>query len=180
MLPEICLLDFLLAMLLLKDVACSFDGIIFLHVACFVGVDFGRSVLLHYVFIIERFVFLINFYGLRMVEYDLVAGHWGAVSASLAGKVSLYQRGKKKFKIGITVDPERRWGKHSRSHHGWDRMIVLYETTSHDYVCKAESSLIVFSSEKYDEKCQNKIGGGGGVNEPGRHDKFYLYMLVKK
>lgn len=116
-----------------------------------------------------------------MVVFDLAAGHLSDVIGVLRNKISSYQRGCVKFKVGITVNPEQRWsGAHKRSRHEWDKMVVIYETSSHDYVGRAESSLIEFSSEKYADKCQNLISGGGGINEPGDYGRFYLYILLKK
>jgi hypothetical protein len=115
-----------------------------------------------------------------VVYFDAVTGGLSDVLPVLKRKVSSYQRGAVKFKIGISVDPESRWGSHKQSRHDWDKMIVIYQTSSHDYVCRAESGLIDFSAEKYSHKCQNKISGGGGINEPDSYGRFFLYMLIKR
>ena len=114
-----------------------------------------------------------------VVELEIVSGHVSSVIDDLKKKVSSYQRGKIKFKIGISVDPEVRWTKHRRSQHEWSKMVVLYESTSHDSISRAESDLIDYSLSKFPDKCQNKIGGGGGINEPYLYERFYLYLLVK-
>jgi hypothetical protein len=114
-----------------------------------------------------------------MVEYNIKSGHVTTMLDELKKSISTYQKNREKIKIGITAKPEQRWAKHSQSDHEWEKMIILYQTKSHSSVCKAESELIEWAMTKYSEKCKNRISGGGGVNEPLLHDKFYLYLLLK-
>jgi hypothetical protein len=114
-----------------------------------------------------------------VVKFDHISGHFNLVSDELKRRLSSYQRGKEKFKVGISVDPETRWTKHSRSQHQWSKMVVLYESSSHNIIGQAETELIQYSQDRFPDSCQNKVSGGGGINEPYLYEKFYLYLLLK-
>jgi len=115
----------------------------------------------------------------KVVEFDVITGHLHLVSGELKRRISSFQRGKEKLKVGISVDPETRWTKHRLSQHEWNKMVVIYESSSHDKISQAESELINYSIERFPEKCQNQVSGGGGINEPYLYEKFYLYLLLK-
>lgn len=114
-----------------------------------------------------------------VVEFYSISGRFNLVSDALKTRISSYQRGKDKLKVGISVNPKARWINHRRSQHEWSKMVVIYESSSHDIICKAESELIDYSLDRFFEKCQNKIRGGGGINHPDLHKRFYLYLLLK-
>lgn len=114
-----------------------------------------------------------------MVEWNVMTGHASQVLDDLKKKLSLYQRGKQ-VKIGISTDPEARWRKHSKSKkHDWEKMVVVYKTTSHKSVYFMETELISFCADKYPDKIENEVLGGGGINNPENFSNFYVYFLVK-
>jgi len=82
-------------------------------------------------------------------------------------------------KIGQSVHPLRRWRKHRRSRrHKWNRMVVLYSTSSHKSVCEVERALISTLKEMKPTACRNIAPGGEGVNNPSSYNRFYIYALV--
>ena len=114
-----------------------------------------------------------------MSEFNMITGPINSVIDELKRDISSYQRKREKIKIGISVIPETRWAKHSLSQHEWDKMVVLYKSSSHDSICLAESMLIEYSKRKFTDKCQNINGGGSGINDPYLYKEFYLYILLK-
>ena len=93
------------------------------------------------------------------------------VLPSLRRGISQYRRNSLWFKIGITNDPYRRASGY-RAQYGdlYDEMIVLYETSSDNFVRQMESVLI----EDYWEDCDNSVGGGGGGRGA---PPYYLYIV---
>ena len=77
----------------------------------------------------------------------------------------------KRVKIGITIDPERRWREHQkRDKESWDRMVVKYVTSSiknanliEKYFIEAEPAL------------KNKWTGWSHMSES---DYYYVYILL--
>jgi hypothetical protein len=113
---------------------------------------------------------------LTEVEYNFITGHFNDdLIKSLSYSVGAYN--KNYFvKIGITgKDPSKRLKEHVKYlPHFWDRMIVIYQTSSEKYIRKIEKELI----ERYREICMNEIGGGGGpISKP---QPNYLYLLLKE
>jgi hypothetical protein len=75
----------------------------------------------------------------------------------------------RKFKIGITCNPESRWDNAYKS--DYDEMIVLYQSSSIESVSQVERDLI----EHNQHLTKNRIaGGGGGIGTP----PFYLYLVL--
>ncbi len=76
-------------------------------------------------------------------------------------------------KVGFTNNPESRITKHKLDTIGWDRMIVIYETSSINFVKKIETILI----ENNWDYVENIISGGGGRTGEGYQ---YIYVLLKE
>ena len=95
-------------------------------------------------------------------------GHLKSALTTMRRRLSAYSSWNESFKIGITGDPESR----ARSYRGqYDKMIVLYETSSRSKIKMMEATLV----DEYREYCDNSIGGGGGaVGGP----RYYLYIVV--
>lgn len=75
----------------------------------------------------------------------------------------------RRFKIGITNNPRRRWRKYENF---YDDMVVVYGTTSVTHVFSLECSLI---DHNFDV-CENiRTGGGGRVGD----GPYYLYVVRK-
>lgn len=95
------------------------------------------------------------------------------ILSTLLRRVSAYTRQTKvsKFKIGITCSPDRRWVEGYR--HEYERMIVVYRTTSDKHVRQMERLLVDHNWECGD----NVYRGGGGPSGVG---PYYLYIVVGK
>ena len=105
------------------------------------------------------------------VEYAIQEG-WPSQQAGLRNRIgALAIRPQGKFKIGITNAPEDRMKQYGG---GFDRMIVLYKTSSWDNVRKLERNLID-SYLDYDGNRNLKSGGGGRKPAEG---PYYLYVVV--
>lgn len=105
-----------------------------------------------------------------MVCYEFTTGVPRRIAGSLRRRVSAYTRQDRvrAFKIGITTNPERRF---RESYAGqYDEMIVVYQTSSRQYVCDVERDLV----EHNWALCNNRVGGGGGRSSTG---PFYLYIV---
>ena len=106
-----------------------------------------------------------------MVSFDTSTGTPTQVLSELIRRISAYTRQDRarRFKIGITNDPERRYSQAYADE--YDEMIVVYETRSIDYVSQLEAALIGHNWEVTD----NQVGGGGGaIGDP----PYYLYIVL--
>jgi hypothetical protein len=100
-------------------------------------------------------------------------GHLSNLVPSLRRALGQYARYCTEFKIGLTVDPQSRWRAHVRD--GWREMVVVYSTTSEDYVWDAEQLLIEHGLDAYYyAECLNRIGGGLRRG----HRRYYVYIVV--
>ena len=101
----------------------------------------------------------------------LWSGWPAGVVENLKRSISGYARHADAFRIGITNSPERRAYPYLRE--GWDRMIVLYTTTSSRNVGRLETTLLQHNWER--EDLHNFQGGGVGMNAEG---PYYLYVVL--
>ena len=86
--------------------------------------------------------------------------NWDRRSSQLA-------RNSRQIKIGISGWPEARWDDYGRE---YNEMIVLYKTTSKNYIRDLEWQLV----EEYGQVVDNEApGGSGGVKGP----PYYLYVV---
>ena len=106
------------------------------------------------------------------VEFNCITGHASLVYDSLSRSISNYKRGYNYIKIGITGrNPQQRFDENSKID-SWQRMVVLYETTSISYANNLEYLLI----ERHKADLVNqKAGGGSYLAEKGYN---YLYVLL--
>jgi hypothetical protein len=103
-------------------------------------------------------------------------GHIGNLIPSLRRALGQYTRYCKHFKIGLTTNPEQRWGTYKRD--GWDDMIVVYSTSSEKYVADAEKLLIKHGWEAdYMAECWNEVPGGGGKHSG--YEWYCVYIVVE-
>lgn len=106
------------------------------------------------------------------VVYSYFTGRPQDIVSNVLRVISAYTRKDRVrwFKIGITNNPE------SRFQHGYaksyDKMIVLYRSSSLSNVSDLERELIEHNRELAD----NMIGGGGGNygNPP-----YFMYVVIK-
>ena len=92
------------------------------------------------------------------VEYSYFTGRPQDIISNVLRSISANTRKDRVryFKIGITNGPERRF-RHAYIH-DYDKMLVIYKSTSLNYVSELERELIEHNKELAD----NLIGGGGG------------------
>lgn len=109
------------------------------------------------------------------IFYSYYTGTPVAVLTGLKQSIAQYRKSHTAFKIGITADPNQRWSQHSNSS-DWDRMVVVYKTTSYNFVTQVEKELIAYTFEW--DGSENQVGGGGG--KPADATVYYVYFLLKK
>jgi len=107
-----------------------------------------------------------------MVIDKSVTGRPAVIAPDVARSLSNHTRVNAvgRYKIGITCRPEQRFREYGRE---FDEMVLLYCSTSRDYVRDLEAMLV----EMHWEWCENMIGGGGGSRGSGRH---YLYVVRER
>ena len=104
------------------------------------------------------------------LEWNIWTDWPSRAQSSFRRRISACTRGGQSFKIGITGDPERRKAGYDGM---YDRMIVLYETTSERNARDFERRLI----DDYGDRSDNeRRGGGGNVSGP----PFYLYVVTNR
>lgn len=84
--------------------------------------------------------------------------------------------GKRKFKIGMTANPEQRFEQYLKESANWQKMHILYKTTSSNNQKEVESKLICALAEKYPKQIENKNDGGAG--KPTDSLPRYVYVVV--
>lgn len=112
------------------------------------------------------------------VRYELETG-W-PVNSTLQQRISAYIRSDraKKFKVGITNNPERRASSYDtqcaiQRATKYDEMIVVYQTQSKRNLDQMERFLI----EYYDGNSDNINNGGGG---PKGVPPYFLYVVRRR
>lgn len=109
------------------------------------------------------------------VRWNPWTGRYATVRPQLIRALGQYARAGKQFKVGVTVDPERRWREHAPDE--WSEMVVMYQTSSANYVRQAEKDLIDRGwREKFADNSWNAAPGGEGVRR-GR-SMYYVYVLL--
>jgi hypothetical protein len=100
--------------------------------------------------------------------------------ASLRKKTGALGRSGRAYhaKIGITDNPERRWVQAYRPA-GWQRMHVIYRSSSHKLVRQVETLLIdhALSVSQSAAWYYNSRGGGGG-RTPSGLGPYYVYVVT--
>lgn len=108
------------------------------------------------------------------VRWEEWAGPYKSVLPSLRAAIGQYARNNDEIKIGLTVDPDRRWHAHKTDE--WVEMVVLYKTSSPDFAKKVEKDLIEHGWKSHLDKSWNEITGGGSLQHG--HSKYYVYVLL--
>ena len=105
------------------------------------------------------------------ILFDLVLGRQRLVFSSILRKIGGYTRSDRvrRFKIGVTNDPMRRFLQAYRRL--YDEMIVVYRSSSIDRVSDVEWEAVDYNRDL----CDNKIGGGGGDYG---YPLYFLYVVV--
>lgn len=106
------------------------------------------------------------------VEFNEVTGHPSSVYETLNRKISAYKIHHSFLKVGITGrDPQTRFNEHLRADN-WDRMIVIYRTTSINYANTLEDWLV---EKHWEDLVNQRQGGGSNLTEQGYN---YVYLLL--
>jgi hypothetical protein len=105
------------------------------------------------------------------VLFNFVTGRPEEIVTTVLRKISALTRASlvRWFKVGITSDPQGRFRKHKRH---YDRMIVVYSSSSINYVRDLECELIEHNSDLADNFIE---GGGGRSGQP----PYFMYVVVK-
>jgi predicted GIY-YIG superfamily endonuclease len=106
------------------------------------------------------------------ISYGIITGAPSMVNERITSKVSAYIRAGRvrKFWIGTTSKPERRFAQ--RYARKYDRMIVVYRTSSKAFARQVEKRLI----KHYRRVAANRIrGGGGDIGGP----PYFLYIVLR-
>ena len=107
-----------------------------------------------------------------ILENNYLTGYPSNVLEYLHRSISQYSSWGNRIKVGITNNPERRLMEHERSNQNWQRMVVMYKSTSINNTSWLERELV----ERNWERVENEIfGGGGGIGEGFQ----YLYVLLR-
>lgn len=106
------------------------------------------------------------------VEFNEITGHPNSVYETLNRKISAYKANHTILKVGITGrNPQTRFDEHLRSF-PWDRMVVIYQTTSINYANTLEYWLV---EKHWDDLINEREGGGSNLAEQGYN---YVYVLL--
>lgn len=112
------------------------------------------------------------------VEYVQITGTAAACLPIIKNRVSNLAAHCRHFYIGLTNRPEDRMREHRRDDGIlWDRMVVLYQTTSLKKEGDFEEDLILYyKSSKYSRKLTNDRNGRQG---PTTAPPLYIYAIFK-
>jgi antirestriction protein ArdC len=107
------------------------------------------------------------------VEWDYKRkGRITDIKTSLNRALGQYSRYYNKLRIGITIDPDRRWAE--SEHESWRKMIILYETTSKKYALDSKRYLLSYLRHSPSWKVP--------ISSPGAKlpdsSLYYVYALI--
>ncbi|HEY0836728.1 MAG TPA: hypothetical protein VGE72_22650 [Azospirillum sp.] len=115
------------------------------------------------------------------VTYWYSTGHATSVLSILRHTLGCYARKAEWIKVGITCNPEVRFAAHQREWREgekWDRMVVVYQTSSWKSACRVEDALIRYArNRRYSKKMWNLVAGGGG-RVPMGPGPYSVYILT--
>ena len=112
-----------------------------------------------------------------MIEvcYKYNTGHLSRLETQLRRRVTGFAKWWARIKIGITNYPENRARQHYLNDPSWNKMIVLWETSSIKQVREAERRLTNWAW--YCKGIKNEVSGGSGREG---EKPYYLYILLSK
>lgn len=110
------------------------------------------------------------------IEWNLTTGWPSQVIGNLKRSITQFANNNAYVKVGITNNSDRRWGEHLKVDSGWERMIVLYKTSSVKHARYLEKELVEYFWNR--DENYNFTGGGGG--QLGNFTNYYLYVLLQK
>jgi hypothetical protein len=107
------------------------------------------------------------------IFYDCDTGRPQEILSAIRRRISSFTRtgSVRKFKIGITNNPERRYQQAYAN--AYDEMLVLYESSSINFVSELEYELV---KHNWDFTDNLVAGGGGGI---GQTPPYFLYLVIK-
>jgi hypothetical protein len=109
----------------------------------------------------------------KKVEWNEITGIPSTILESLNRSLGQYIGRYKTVKVGITGrDPQQRFNEHLKEI-DWDRMVVIYESSSINFCNEIEASLV---ANKFDCLSNKRAGGGSDLSEKGLN---YVYVLLK-
>ncbi len=106
------------------------------------------------------------------VLYSCFTGRPQGIVSDVLRVISAYTREDRvrRFKIGITNNPERRFKRKYAKR--YDKMIVVYRSSSINSVSELECKLIEHNRELADNA---RDGGGGDYGDP----PYFMYVVIK-
>ena len=108
----------------------------------------------------------------RKIEYRCEKGWPSNLESRFRSRVSGYVQDCKRYKIGITNDPENRFSQ--SDYRAYNRMIVIYQTQSWDSAGDFEDRLIEYYKDDY--ACDAIRAGGAG--RKGKKTPYFLYVVI--
>ena len=108
------------------------------------------------------------------ISWKVRTGDPDDVISSLRRSVGQLARNVGKFKIGRTSDPAARANAREYAE-GYDELIVIYSTTSAEFVNDVERDLIDYF-ETHSDVSNFRGGGGGPLGRP----PYYVYVVRTK
>jgi antirestriction protein ArdC len=104
-------------------------------------------------------------------------GHVKDIRKLLNRALGQYARYNNKVKVGITADPDRRWGEAKFEDDNWKKMIILYKTGSRKYALEGKKYILGYlinSSWKELQEFPINIG-----NISSNATNYHVYALMK-
>ncbi len=109
------------------------------------------------------------------IEWSYVTGHASQILPYLRQRLNGYMANWSDIYVGASSGPETRWEEHR--HYEWEKMVILYHTSSAHYARWVERNLIAHSRlARYAIASHNDGVGGEGIRDG--HSDYYVYVLL--
>jgi len=93
----------------------------------------------------------------------------------LQNTISQFKGARTQFKVGLALQPEKRWHEHERS--GWKDMVLVYFTTSKQTAQQAEKLLIQHGWQNhYIAESWNIVRDNVILQQS--HEGYYVYVVL--
>jgi len=110
---------------------------------------------------------------MKEVEYNYISGYPNHAIEHLNRAIGQYKRNNEYIKVGITGrNPQTRFNEHLLDDPTWERMVVIYKTTSENFANTIEEWLV---ENHWEDLYNRKAGGGSELTLDG--DNF-VYVLL--